>query len=438
MNYTIRKISFLSYLKIVVLLPCILFSNSLSKSYFNYCLDQYSYDLGENWNTLTLFSDFIYSKENRIIRSLTLENYINNKPEYYIKFNGYLNFKKHFYFYFNLNQRSNNSGIQNSKIGFINDWVNIEYGKGTENWGSGHKIELALSHYSEPYNFYKLSSDYGNLRVSYLHGFLERLNNTVNRYLVAKGLEWTNKKSLLIGFSETIIYSGKNRTMDIAYLNPLNTHLEVELNNRLINNEVGNTNAVWQFHLDYNLKKKVRASFNYLIDEFVLDPKIEVGKENGVAYSTRIAFPINIDKKYSIVAHFQKIKIGSSTFRHGNGYNNFVNSSKPLGWRKGSDLIEQSTGITFSNKKSILFEISYGDIKTGGENILNNSYKTYQDYLKGPFPSGEIIKDKFLDLNIKYFIQNYYLSLDINFFNNSENQSRICIGRYFKKARDIK
>ena len=51
----------------------------------------------------------------------------------------------------------------------------------------------------------------------------------INRYITARGFEWTNKKSLIIGFSETVIYSGENRQFDIGYFNPISSHLEIEL-----------------------------------------------------------------------------------------------------------------------------------------------------------------------------------------------------------------
>ena len=43
-------------------------------------------------------------------------------------------------------------------------------------------------------------------------------------------MEWTNKKSLVLSLSEVAIYSGFNRSFDIAYLNPISSHLELELN----------------------------------------------------------------------------------------------------------------------------------------------------------------------------------------------------------------
>ena len=45
------------------------------------------------------------------------------------------------------------------------------------------------------------------------------LGSTMARYLVAKGIEWTNKESFVLGLSEILIYSGKNRPIEIAYLN---------------------------------------------------------------------------------------------------------------------------------------------------------------------------------------------------------------------------
>ena len=100
-----------------------------------------------------------------------------------------------------------------------------------------------------------MASDYGKVRVRYIYGFLENVETNINRYITARGFEWTNKRSLIIGFSETVIYSGENRSIDIGYLNPISSHLEIELNNRL--NIIGdaNSNAVWQIHLDYLIKK---------------------------------------------------------------------------------------------------------------------------------------------------------------------------------------
>ena len=120
--------------------------------------------------------------------------------------------------------------ISMSGVGFKNDWVYLQFGRGRENWGAGSYINLALSDNSAPYNYLKLASNYGKIRVNYIHGF-GGTSLGINQYLNARGVEWTNRESVIISLSEIIIYSGYNGLFDFSYLNPLASHLELELNN---------------------------------------------------------------------------------------------------------------------------------------------------------------------------------------------------------------
>ena len=135
-------------------------------------------------------------------------------------------------------------------------------------------------------------------------------------------------------------------------MNPISSHLELELNNRL--NVLGNlnSNAVWQIHLDFRFNKRSRLSMNYLFDEFVIDPEIEIGKEHGRAYSIKYAFNILSKEKNIVNVFFTKTLIGTPTFRHGLGTNNFVNDGKPLGWIFGSDGRNIKIGTSFLEKKN--------------------------------------------------------------------------------------
>ena len=108
-------------------------------------------------------------------------------------------FKQIFYFHADVSFVGLGSfNINSSGVGMQNKWVNLEIGKGRESWGAGSDIQLALSDKSKPYDYFKLTSDYGRIRVSYLHGYLETINNGVNRYINARGIEWTNKKSIIM------------------------------------------------------------------------------------------------------------------------------------------------------------------------------------------------------------------------------------------------
>ena len=312
-----------------------------------------------------------------------------------------------------------------SVMGFQNSWATVQINRGVENWGSGHNIQLALNENSDPYNYFLLASNYGKIRVRYIHGFLERIEGNVNRYVSARGLEWTNNESFILGFSETIIYSGENRPIELGYLNPISSHLEVELNNRL--NLIGNSgaNAVWQLHLDYLYKKRFRVSLNLLYDEFVIDPKIEIGKENGRAFSSRLSYtPIFIDDKL-LTLYSSYIYVGTPTFRHGNGANNFINNGKPLGWPKGSDSQDISLGISYMKKNKFITSTSIGYIQVGDESINNRSYDPYLDYQKGSFPSGKIVSQYYLHAEISNDIFNYYLMSGHLYF--SQNYSVVSV-----------
>ena len=216
----------------------------------------------------------------------------------------------------------------------------------------------------------------------------------------------------MLGFSETIIYSGSNRSFDIGYLNPILNHVEVEGNNRLNRLGDSNSNAVWQLHIDTSIKNKIRLSFNYLIDEFVFDPDIEEGKENGIAYSFRVSKKLLNHRNQILSFNYNYIHIGTPTFRHGLGTNNFINNFHPLGYIRGSDLKEFSIGIEYLNKARILISSKLCFIKIGEESITNQSYEPYKDYQKGPFPSGEQVKKIVLNSNFDFKVnKNIFLVL---------------------------
>tara|TARA_Y100001980_G_C14538772_1_gene316034 strand:- start:711 stop:2036 length:1326 start_codon:yes stop_codon:yes gene_type:complete len=299
-----------------------------------------------------------------------------------------------------------------SGIGFKNKWVNLQIGRGTESWSAGIYNQLLLSEYSSPYDYFKLFSDYGSLKVNYIHGILEKLDNQLNRYINAKSIEWTNKKSIVIGLSETVIYSGMNRQIELTYVNPISSHLESELNDRLTINGSSNSNAVWQLHLNIKPKEGFRLSANFLVDELVLDKDIQIKKEHGTGFSAEFSFSTAIkDEKFFIYyASFEKI--GTPTFRHSSGMNNFISDSKPIGWQFGSDGDEFSLGFSCIYKNIFVFNTSIGYVRLGEESILYRPYDTYNDYLIGSFPSGK--STKFFDFNAELLLNvNRYSTLFI-------------------------
>ena len=186
----------------------------LSKNHFDYKSNKISYDSGMYWEELSTINSLRYPTKPSNISTDSL--YFNHNYRISLKTNPklnayyYLSFKKFYYVYFD--------EVQNSGIGFQNDWAVLQICKGNADWGAGNNLALALNEKSKSYDYFLLHSNYGNLRVSYIHGYLETINTNINRYINARGIEWTNKKSIVIGLSETVVYSGENRALDIGYL----------------------------------------------------------------------------------------------------------------------------------------------------------------------------------------------------------------------------
>ena len=425
----------------------IIFSQNIFNNGYNYRVQNILRDYGKNWESITCFNslalDRYLSSGNKGTDSLqTLNlggiNYENNQKGLSFHNFNHFNFKNSLYIYLYpiLSVNGIKAQMDISGFGYRNNWVQLQFGKGRENWGAGNEIQLAISNKSNSYNYFKLASDYGKIRVNYIHGLLESTQTGINRYITARGIEWTNKSSILVGLSETIIYSGYNRGIDMGYLNPIASHLEVELNNRLsfLGNE--NSNAVWQAHLDYLIRNEIRVSANFLFDEFVFDPSIELGKEHGYAYSIRISYSPQIFFKKFITISLSSIKIGTPTFRHLNGTNNFVLHSKPLGWENGSDGEEMNFGINFFNQKNILGSFSFGVRSIGEESIINRPYDTYKDYLQGSFPSGIVKRSKYMTLILFWGITpdiNINCKSNLVFYTiaNKESQTSLGLSIYF-------
>ena len=459
----IKKLSFL----ILFSFQTNIIGQNIPKDFFLNKSNELLYDIGVGWNSITSLGGVRYQNiiksnngnfyplDHKMIWGIDLHNISNLE---FFSFNRYI-YDNHFYGYVyskaynfvklhggprgqNLNilkLKNPQLEIDLSGFGYQNEWLTLQIGRDRENWSSGKDISLAISENSNPYDYFLLGSNYGKVRVKYIHGFLEKVNTNINRYITARGVEWTNKEYLNISISEIIIYSGENRSVDFGYINPISTHLEVELNERLNILGGSNANAVWQMTVDYYLRKyNLRLSGNYLYDEFVID-KVQKneGKEHGKAYSLRIAYSPFKLKRYFITFYSSLIHVGTPTFRHGFGFNNFIHKGSPLGWERGSDGEEISFGINIFTPKKLTGKIEYSILKIGEETIRTRFFDQYKDYIKEAFPSGEVYAANYIDLDLEWLAnKNTAFKAQLTFLNdlNLKTKERIFLKISFKTS----
>ena len=437
----------------LILLSYALFTQEIPTETFIYNKNELLFDFGKNWENNSVFGSYrlknIYNKDDykknnhsidSIMFSYSAGFIINQKSD--IELNSFLLLRHKHYFSYLYPRIVNNAdgferytGIPRNKsrygfqsgetdlsgIGYKNNNVLFQVGRGRESWGAGKNIQISLSNASSAYDYFKFMYDENKIRFIYFHGFLENINEH-NRYITGKGLEFTNKESVLIGLSEIIIYSGLNRPIDLAYLNPISNHLEIELNDRQNVLGLDHANAIWQLSSDIFFKNGYRISANFIIDEITID-KIESdsGKVNGLGFSTRISRSTKF-KEYLVSLYGGFTSIGTHTYRHANGYNNFIQRGTKLAWQHGSDGYEFKFGCNIFNNVNFIVNTNFGKRVLGSSNISNNQYSEYTDgYKNDIFPSGNLDTTYFLNAQFQWQL-NYKNNILVNFnYQNNDN-----------------
>ena len=180
---------------------------------------------------------------------------------------------------------------------------------------------------------------------------------------------------------------------------------------------------------------EINSSFirSELIDEFVFDRDIESKKQHGLAYSFRFVYNPFIMEKDIFTLFTSIMHVGSPTFRHYKGSNNFVAGGQPLGWINGSDSRDLSIGINYLKSEKILMSISTGYFQAGDESVINRPYDSYVNYNKSKFPSGSAYDFIYFDSFFRYFINSYSsVTLGLNYsFENFNYDTMVELDIYY-------
>ena len=442
-----RYISIFSSLSLLVSVGL---NQEVPNEFYEFKIQKIKLDHGIDWPRNTTFGPYRFSHNDKKSDSLKINtrigaNLYNNKKSIYAychftfntHFHGYLyprivSQPEDYNRYSGIPRDISRSGFSSgetdlSGISYENDWMIIQFGRGRQSWGAGNDIQLALSEESNAYDYGMLDLDFRALKVRYFHGYLETDTLSINRYITGRGIEWNNQSNMLIGLSEIIIYSGKNRPIDFSYFNPISTHLEIEMNDRQNNVGTSSGNGIWQISIDYLPFHKFRLSGNYLFDEFTLDSQqTQNGKGSGRAHSVRFAYAIIKDESTRASIYFSNISVGTNTFKHQIGKNNFVQRNKPLGWSKGSDTREIQIGFNGNFRHRLLLNIGLGNRIKGEKNILDDSYTGYSDYLSEPFPSGDVD-----DINYAFTKIQWWWKPNLSIVSEIIYENSIFSGQYF-------
>lgn len=300
----------------------------------------------------------------------------------------------------------NSAEFDHAAFSYDNRWLTLQFGRARQNWGPFEENNLVLSNRSAAFDHLMAEFRYKRFKGRFFYGFLESLASeagNINRYLVGHGVEYSNRRNLVVGVSEIIVFSGLNRPLDMSYLNPFLPVLEVEQNHRT-NAQMGSasSNAIWSIGADWMPLRGLRFAGQLAIDEFQLDQADrEQGRPDAVAYQFRAAYSRGL-ATVPITFFVEYGKVGSLTFRHEIAANNFVSRNLPLGSGLGSDADRWQLGTRLVLPFRFIAELAYGRQREGEGSVLLNPYAPVESFTQLPFPSGRVQRTRFLEWRMSY------------------------------------
>ena len=311
----------------------------------------------------------------------------------------------------------NTGEIDQGIIGYRNSWAQIELGRSREIWGPMVEDNLLLTGGTPAYERLMFQVQHRGFSYRWFYGYLEAIQDTGNtniqRYIIGKAIEYRNLKNFVLGLGEVSILAGPNRPFDMAFLNPLSPHIEVDMNKRSNSDNISRNNAIWFLHFDWLIIPSLRLSGSLIIDEITLESdERKAGRADNIGWLGRVAWSPKANKD-GLTFIGQAVKINTYTMKHIYRYCQFVTRDKLLGHSIGNDADRLSVGLRHTSDFPILFEIYYGRVRWGDNSLRLHPYEEFTNIDELPFPSGEVRSNRYLAVRIdSQPLKGFSVSLD--------------------------
>jgi len=310
--------------------------------------------------------------------------------------------------------------VDQAVIGFRNDWMNIEYGRSREIWGQFTEDNMLLAGNSPSYERLMGQVNYKRFSARWFFGSLNsekwEYGENINRYISGRTLEYNNRYNLIVSAGEVSMFSGPNRGIDFALVNPLAFPYEIEENDRENDVSGNHSNIIWILNADYLLLRNLRLMGSLMIDDLQLDPKERDDDDaDELGYLFKFAWtPMYEPVGFTVFGYGQRID--TYAMIHSYGYSNLVNRGEPIGSSLGNDADDIGLGVRCIFPWNFALEVSRGEKRWGGNSLLFDPYVSYPFAQDGPFPSGEVRMNSYLKARVFiYPYENVLINLGAHF-----------------------
>ncbi len=314
-------------------------------------------------------------------------------------------------------------------LSFKLPWFNLFLGRESLSWGQNRLSSLILSPNSSPMDMLKLEGKWGFLKATSFFAQLDPVEITdstgtskIRRYLSAHRFSFKIKEFLQVGFSETVIYGGRNRWFELYYLNPLLWFHGSQLN------EDEDDNTFLGFDFNFTPLRKLLFYGEFLIDDFQIEKKSTFDSEpNELGYSLGLKLGDLLGLNGSEF-NFEYLRINNRTYNQKYPWNRYIFKNKTIGNPLGPDA--DNFFISFGSylRKGLEAKVSY-ELTRKGEGKITSSWNepwlNVEDYHE-KFPSGIVERTDNFQLSFDYHYKNLFratLSGDFIKISNMKNIS---------------
>jgi len=283
--------------------------------------------------------------------------------------------------------RNNISGrFENAFISYKYNGTYFVFGRFPLWWGQSNQSSIIQNEFCPSYDSFLLrykSKQYlyeifsGQLNSSY-----DNEGYRIKRNIGGHRLVWKPNMSLIISIGEQIIYTGRNRPIELIYLNPFIPYFFNSIENNEENFPFDNDNSMILGEFRYLPRKNFSIYGEFIIDDYQID---DTNIDDGTGYK------IGVDGKLSkkLIYIFELTKIKPQTYIHHGQFTSWEQNYHPLGFKYGPDVkcLHFKTIYEIKNY-NILLDINFlekgvNNIFSKWNNLLNidsNSLKRYTLY----------------------------------------------------------
>jgi len=236
--------------------------------------------------------------------------------------------------------------VANGYLKAVKGPLEVLFGRDKLSWGPGSSGSLILSDAAAPFDMVNVTLDFGVVRAT---GFFTSLDDfrllsalpfqgdtlqageVARRHLSGHRIDVRVLRTLEIGLSETVMYGGPDRELDLGYINPLNFFYAQQWNSG------ENDNPIWSLDVCWWPRERLQAYGQLVVDDLQFENKGEKDREPaeiGFLLGLHSGDPFGLDG-VSLTAEY--VRVNPWTYNQPLPWNRYKYGSALLGHPIGPD-----------------------------------------------------------------------------------------------------